>query len=282
MLAQTQTAFTNTLNNTNKSASVSSGVRTTPNFYINSGLTPNESSLRTGLTPLSQTVPTMLPVLGNNGAALNSAAAPFTPGLTTLLGYSSAQPLPTSMGMMGNGSGFTPGGIRPSPPLNINNGTKVLDNVTKVVVGGGSNSGSAGDSVASGPLNSSGDPTAEKTKAKRVQKPKANGRKAGTTKKKKGAKAKANSESKEVVQKRMEFLERNRLAASKFRQRKKEYIKKIEDELDFYKSEYRELTQIVDKIIGHDDNKSILEGLENLMAANDPIKALELVNSIKI
>ncbi|KAH3901460.1 Sko1p SCDLUD_002955 [Saccharomycodes ludwigii] len=47
----------------------------------------------------------------------------------------------------------------------------------------------------------------------------------------------------EKEKKRREFLERNRLAASKFRRRKKEYIKKIERHLDFYKNEYNDITE---------------------------------------
>ncbi|KAL6944294.1 hypothetical protein ACO0RG_001026 [Hanseniaspora osmophila] len=51
-----------------------------------------------------------------------------------------------------------------------------------------------------------------------------------------------NMTAEERLQKRKEFLERNRLAASKFRKRKKEYVSRMERKLAFYKSEYKELT----------------------------------------
>lgn len=54
----------------------------------------------------------------------------------------------------------------------------------------------------------------------------------------------------ERKRKREEFLERNRVAASKFRRRKKEYIQKIENDLKFYKFEYDELTSIINTLIG--------------------------------
>ncbi|QHS75749.1 Sko1p [Saccharomyces paradoxus] len=57
-------------------------------------------------------------------------------------------------------------------------------------------------------------------------------------------------ETEEQERKRKEFLERNRVAASKFRKRKKEYIKKIENDLQFYESEYDDLTQVVGKLCG--------------------------------
>ncbi|CUM66109.1 uncharacterized protein PRCAT00003765001 [Priceomyces carsonii] len=64
--------------------------------------------------------------------------------------------------------------------------------------------------------------------------------------------------------KRKSFLERNRVAASKCRQRKKQLIQKMEDELGFYSSGYRELSgqvsQLRDQlinlkgvIVGHKD-----------------------------
>ncbi|CAD6641031.1 XXYS1_4_G0013140.mRNA.1.CDS.1 [Saccharomyces cerevisiae] len=57
-------------------------------------------------------------------------------------------------------------------------------------------------------------------------------------------------ENEEQERKRKEFLERNRVAASKFRKRKKEYIKKIENDLQFYESEYDDLTQVIGKLCG--------------------------------
>ena len=49
-------------------------------------------------------------------------------------------------------------------------------------------------------------------------------------------------------EKRKSFLERNRVAASKCRQRKKQLIQKMEEELEFYSSGYRELTSKVSQM----------------------------------
>lgn len=53
--------------------------------------------------------------------------------------------------------------------------------------------------------------------------------------------------------KRQQFLERNRVAASKCRQRKKQLFRKMEDELSFYSTGYRELsaqvTQLRDQLL---------------------------------
>lgn len=50
------------------------------------------------------------------------------------------------------------------------------------------------------------------------------------------------------AEKRKNFLERNRVAASKCRQRKKQLLQKMEDELSFYSTGYRELSSHVSQL----------------------------------
>ena len=69
--------------------------------------------------------------------------------------------------------------------------------------------------------------------------------------------------------KRKNFLERNRVAASKCRQRKKLLIQKMEEELEFYSNGYRELSAEVNKLRGailllkkkHNIQDEIIDGL---------------------
>lgn len=62
--------------------------------------------------------------------------------------------------------------------------------------------------------------------------------------KKKGASQPVDAEE----EKRKQFLERNRVAASKCRQRKKQLFQKMEDELSFYSTGYRELSAQVSQL----------------------------------
>ena len=69
--------------------------------------------------------------------------------------------------------------------------------------------------------------------------------------------------------KRKNFLERNRVAASKCRQRKKLLIQKMEEELEFYSNGYRELSAEVNELRGailllkekHNIQDEIIDGL---------------------
>ncbi|AMD19403.1 HBR502Wp [Eremothecium sinecaudum] len=98
-------------------------------------------------------------------------------------------------------------------------------------------------------------------------------------------------ENEERNRKRQEFLERNRLAASKFRKRKKEYIKKIETDLQFYETEYTDLTLFVDRLAGYsseakeagrmDPNLSLFNLLKQSLARQDLPTAMALVSQIE-
>lgn len=88
--------------------------------------------------------------------------------------------------------------------------------------------------------------------------------------------------------KRKEFLERNRVAASKFRKRKKEYIKKVEVDLKFYQSEYEDMSQAIDKLCGivQDSpnpipSNSLLSMLETSIAKNDAPSSISILAHIQ-
>lgn len=81
------------------------------------------------------------------------------------------------------------------------------------------------------------EPPAKKAKTTRAKKDK-----------KEDKKKKATSPVDEEEEKRKQFLERNRVAASKCRQRKKQLFQKMEDELAFYSTGYRELSALVTQL----------------------------------
>lgn len=106
----------------------------------------------------------------------------------------------------------------------------------------------------------------EDTKVKEppAKKAKANPR-AKKEKKKEEKKKKAPTPVDEEEEKRKQFLERNRVAASKCRQRKKQLFQKMEDELAFYSTGYRELsaqvTQLREQLL---TLRSVVTSLKNL------------------
>lgn len=88
----------------------------------------------------------------------------------------------------------------------------------------------------------------------------------------------------EQERKRKEFLERNRVAASKFRKRKKEYIKKIESDLQFYEAEYDDLSQCMDKLCGISKqtiNSSLVGMLKQALLRHDVTSSLTVCNHIE-
>lgn len=88
--------------------------------------------------------------------------------------------------------------------------------------------------------------------------------------------------------KRREFLERNRVAASKFRQRKKEYIKKVEMDLKFYENEYDDMSRALNKMCGISPgssspatSSSLVCMLETAISKNDIPSSLSIMTHIK-
>ncbi|KAL6948550.1 hypothetical protein ACO0QE_001018 [Hanseniaspora vineae] len=96
----------------------------------------------------------------------------------------------------------------------------------------------------------------------------------------------------EKLQKRKEFLERNRVAASKFRKRKKEYVSRMEKKVAFYKSEYKDLTENCLSLfsgvgpVKTSPSSSILKGgllkqLKTSLSTGNYEAAMSLVNQIQ-
>lgn len=86
--------------------------------------------------------------------------------------------------------------------------------------------------------------------------------------------------------KRREFLERNRVAASKFRKRKKEYIKRVEMDLKFYEAEYDDMSHAINKMCGvlegsSPPSNSLVCMLETAISKNDTTSSLSILAHIK-
>ena len=88
----------------------------------------------------------------------------------------------------------------------------------------------------------------------------------------------------EKERKRREFLERNRLAASKFRKRKKEYIQRIENNFRNLQAEYDEMRLFFDALCSfntHKHNTSILSRLRFHLEQNSVTAAMNDLNGIE-
>ncbi|AET40783.1 Sko1p Ecym_6410 [Eremothecium cymbalariae DBVPG len=268
--------------------------QTTPSFLMGltkTGLTPNESSMRTGLTPgmLNPNQPTSLPIPSNGQ---------FTPGLSSML---SSMP-------MGAGGSRTPGTGVSSHPHSLSTVLEVPTShptsLSNLPVGAATNRA---------PGNMSLEIPPEKVKNLSVKERKrsmstddaleascnnassSSSSSVNNSSKKKVKKSQSapigDEEEEERERKRKEFLERNRLAASKFRKRKKEYIKKIETDLQFYETEYSDLTSFVDRLSGLNGNSkstdlqnsdlSLLKLLKQSLMRPDLAKAMSIVNQIE-
>lgn len=110
-------------------------------------------------------------------------------------------------------------------------------------------------------------------------------KKAKTTRAKKekkdDKKKKAASPVDEEEEKRKQFLERNRVAASKCRQRKKQLFQKMEDELAFYSTGYRELsaqvTQLREQLL---TLRGVVTSLKNLPVLINAVGGYEQLQNI--
>lgn len=89
------------------------------------------------------------------------------------------------------------------------------------------------------------------------------------------------------ARKRKEFLERNRIAASRFRKRKKEYIKRIEADVSFYESEYNDLSACLASLTGispHNNsmgNPSLINSLKQALITQDLKSALQVCDMLE-
>ncbi|SJM82479.1 uncharacterized protein ZBIST_0521 [Zygosaccharomyces bailii] len=297
-------------NVSNATAGSKPEINRTPSFLLNlskTGLTPNESSLRTGLTPgilpPSQShhhYPT-LPALnsvnqgssqakpGSSGTA-GTTPAPFTPGLGSLLGF----PTNASPGQSGRTS------------VNAEN----FQHVTEAAVIPHENAQTQKVASETNRLQKklpthTDSPTQSQTGQKRSSsyagKTSKNSKRSqsSTPNSVENRRASRNEESQNVEEgkdindddqerKRKEFLERNRVAASKFRRRKKEYIKRVEMDLKFYENEYDDMSRALDKLCGivHGSptpvaSSSLISMLESSISQNDVPSSLSLLAHMK-
>ncbi|QEO20935.1 hypothetical_protein [Candidozyma auris] len=222
------------------------------NMMRKSGLTPNESNLRSGLTPGvgHQTfnfghIPGLTPGGLSNGQ--------MTPGLSSFLGLSHHQPTQGDavQGAPGGHSQAQPLQQRPQFPAPQSQQNRVQPPPPQISAAPAEDHTFAIPTEPVKPVpavKQEEDPVAKegppakksKTTASKSKKEK----KKDTETKKKAANAQTNEEE----EKRKNFLERNRVAASKCRQRKKQMVQKMEEELAFYSSGYRELSAQVTQL----------------------------------
>ncbi|QPG73196.1 hypothetical protein FOA43_000503 [Brettanomyces nanus] len=226
------------------------------------GLTPNESSMRTGITSGGGMLSAHLP--GSNGFNLMMGTMPSDPisGIPSTPGGSLASfTLQGSATGEGNrGTGVT--GL--SQPLNLPN-LKLPDSITthksKVnskkiwdVKSLGVAADSSGAFKGKHSLKNSDKELSNKKRKLSVKKeasatssppPPPDNYESGN-----GRKRKSRGEMTEE-EKRQNFLERNRLAASKCRQRKKRMVENMKEELDFYTKQYQSLNSQVSILREH-------------------------------
>ncbi|SCW04010.1 LAFE_0H03928g1_1 [Lachancea fermentati] len=265
----------------------------TPGFFLNlskTGLTPNESNIRTGLTPGILTN-------GATGVGTADSAPPpiplptghFTPGLSTLLGLplpdkhsSPAAVLEPTAPPIGNSVSGSVTASASSTTVNSGTSNTPLEMQApprKMVHSG---SGSGGTTAASSNGSDSTPSGARLNEDNSNLEPAQKRRKPAPKKSKKNEPAQEIKDEQE--RKRKEFLERNRVAASKFRKRKKEYIKKIESDVQFYEAEYDDLSQCMDKLCGISKqtiNSSLVGMLKQALLRHDVNSALTLCNHVE-
>ncbi|CCK70805.1 Sko1p KNAG_0F01370 [Huiozyma naganishii CBS 8797] len=219
-------------------------------YLPRTGLTPNESSMRTGLTPGGSLYPLLPSLSGVDNTPGKMAVKGAT---TTATGFS---PSNSNLNIP-----YTSGGAQPQSQgsaAHVPNKRRRVSSTTSSNRSHGprekrkSSSGGSPVEEADGSRDTGGDHTGEE-------------------------------DADEQERKRKEFLERNRVAASKFRRKKKEYIKKMEHELQFYETEYHELGKVMDTICALNACKSdtpLLYLLETYIQKNDTMNALNLVSHL--
>lgn len=202
------------------------------------GLTPNESNLRSGLTPSIMAQQGFNFNLNTPGGFPNGQ---MTPGLLNLLGLTNSVPVNTDTHELQIPQVQPPVAVAPS--TNKTNEPKAEEPIEEEDDLSGDDSNILQDQKESG-KRLANDTGLNTKKAKTVAKGKESKKKEEP---KKTTKATTEDE------KRKQFLERNRVAASKCRQRKKQLFSKMESELSFYSSGYRELsiqvTQLRDQLL---------------------------------
>lgn len=285
-----------------------------------SGLIPNESNLRTGLTPNiltpgHQLPPTHYPyhplpyyhgpkvdshdeLKPNNGMnlglgvpnanELNNNPQSLTPGLGSLLAFPPGQTSQRTIGTLPrNGS--------PQADTSVQADSTAIEeaaNKDSIIEPTISTTGTKqrGTSFSNSPSRASARKKRKTSVTSKGIKSTKNSQKSTSYSTDPKSLAKNNNADKESdddqERKRKEFLERNRVAASKFRQRKKEYIKKVEMDLKFYEAEYEDMSRAMNKMCGinqgsNSPSNSLVCMLETAVSKNDIPSSLSILTHIK-
>lgn len=207
------------------------------NLMKKSGLTPNGSNLRSGFTPGVMNQHFNFNVATPGGMSNGQ----MTPGLQSLLG------LATSGTSAPDSAGGEPQAFAMPPPPQQEPRTRVQ--VKEEVA--------AKDSSLDMPdANPVPHTKEENTDEANEEEDKQNGKRARAGSRAKTSKKKDEVKRAKIVteeERRKQFLERNRVAASKCRQRKKQLVNKMEGELAYYSNGFRELsvqvTQLRDQLM---------------------------------
>lgn len=218
------------------------------NLMRKSGLTPNESNLRFGFTPGA------VPHAAPHGFNFVGTPGQMTPGLHLLLGLASHE---ADQFVDAEGNRQT---------ANLPSAT-----ITEPVAEDKTNSSSGAVPAAYRAPSPAPAASPVKVKEEATARPAKRARKLTKKLKPEGPTGKE-LEDADDEGKRKQFLERNRVAASKCRQRKKQLFSKMESELAFYSSGYRELlaqvTQLRDQmlllrgiLIGHKDCPALVSAM---------------------
>ncbi|GEQ67067.1 hypothetical protein JCM33374_g730 [Metschnikowia sp. JCM 33374] len=222
-----------------------------PSYMRKSGLIPTESNLRSGLTP---------GIMAHNGFNFNlqdsMTSGQMTPGLQTLLGLVNSNPVENHS---------LPSSAAPNP------GSNPLYQPSQASVNGPLHSVATQETHQKGALKD-GENEQTKPDGPKKEQPKSSKKrphkpddltnkvkvqktsKSSVATKVKNESAEESKESKDEddgldeEEKRKQFLERNRVAALKCRQRKKQLLNKMESELAFYSDGYRDLTAQVSQL----------------------------------
>lgn len=310
-------------------------------FYLSlskTGLTPNESNIRSGLTPnvvgVTPNLTTALPVQHNSSAipaALTSSTGltpgRFTPMLNSLLSIPAQPVFPMAPGTNVHGtvdatkdpgSNKSADSSKYSTILSVSNSSShslasthsQLNLSTEPLERANNKSGISTssnerannlDAQAKGRSqnemehqNDNGVTTSKQPKKKRktsTAKQKARGNPSELeTPEEKSFENSADPADTDAdrERKRKEFLERNRIAASRFRRRKKEYIKRIEADLDFYQEEYKDLTSCLATLTGvapqspgSVETPSLINSLKQALLAQNINSAMQVCNLLE-
>lgn len=296
------------------------------------GLTPNESNLRTGLTPggnLNFNFGSNVPGLTTPSLLMNS---PMTPGLSSLLGLTNNNNNNTNNNSSTNNNlhnnsqphlnSNTNPNTTTNPTINNNNiinntnGTRNLHQLSNLSLQQQqqhqqsqtshpvfepileNENSDESQSTSSKRENSDQNPSKKKQKVeptptRKSRSSKRDGKKTVETSKdsKPELKKEQSRKAKTDDDKRKNFLERNRVAASKCRQRKKQLINKMEEELSFYSNGYRELSAQINQlrdqlislkgiIIGHKDCQHFAQSVGGYDQLNHIIQQANYITQI--